>query len=68
MSATRKRSNSEILTSLACNFTEAAQVLNVGWRTVEKLVDDKKLKSYKSGQRTKIVVRSLIDYQEREAA
>lgn len=62
------RTNEEILASLACTKPEAARLLAVGWRTMDALVKDKKVQSYKSGKRIKIVVRSLIEYQGRESA
>lgn len=67
MSAPRKRTNEQILSSLACNYTEAAQVLNVGWETIDRLVKAKEIRSYPSGKRNKIIVRSLMEYQERAA-
>lgn len=63
----RKRTNEQILSSLACNVTEAAQVLNVGWRSVSDLIEKKLIRSYTTGRRTKIIVKSLVEYQEAAA-
>lgn len=62
MSAPRKRTNEEILSSLACNMTEGAQVLNVAWATLRDLCEEGKVHSFNVGRRTKVSVESLKRY------
>lgn len=71
MSAPRKRTNEQILSSLACNISEGAQVLNVAWETMRELVETGKVRSFEVGsgekKRQKISVESLRQYARGEA-